>query len=289
MTQPGLGLTERVTLAVWTAIGSTRLHGAGGRGRDGHELPRQVARHLATNEHSSLFSTAVHEVRAGRPCAWPPDRNLPRDVSQLAAGAFKPFDGTINHAAQLAPGMVNLGDAAAPLSGASQQQTLMLAMSEELAACRRAAVHEDGALNDVSTLVPPVRGVRFAKRTAELGDDAELGLPDGMRAHSHELYAAQWLDGGNALRRTTLQPGVPLPEDSLSAMGAAAVALQLALEHGMRHPGYYNRLGANGDGDRAFYQGDGCLRCLPHAASRTLDPAHSLVRANSAGTSLKIN
>jgi uncharacterized membrane protein YgcG len=133
----------------------------------------------------------------------------------------------------------------------------MLARSAELAAARRTAVHEDGALDDVSTLVPPVRGIRFAKPLpADATGGFEVGPPDGMRAHSRELCPQQWADAGDVLRRATLVPGVPLPEDSLSAMGAAAVALQLALEHGMRHPGFYNRLGADGDGDRAFYQGD---------------------------------
>jgi len=201
----------------------------------------------------------VHEVRGGRPCAWPPDRNLPTNSAVLTAAKFECFDGTINHAAKLVPAMVNLGDAAAPISGASQEKTLMLAMTEELAACRRASVHEDGALDDVSTLVPSVRGFRFPKRlpcnATNLGS-FEIGPPDGMRAHSRDFYGQQWAEEGEVLRRTTLNPGVPLPEDSLSAMGAAAVALQLAMEHGMRHPGFYNRLGAEGDGDRAFYQGD---------------------------------
>lgn len=264
MTQPGLGLTERVTLCVWTAIGSTRLHPAGTRGRDGGELPRHVARYVATNVDSSLFSYAVHDPRPGRPCAWPPDRSLPTDAAQIEAANFQAFDGTLNDAARLVPGMVNLGDTAAPISGGSQQCTLMLAVTEEMAASRRASVFEDGALDDVSTLVLPMRGVRFAKRlphgTVDVGG-FEAGDADGMRAHSRDMYAAQWDDERNELRRTTLHPGVPLPEDSLSAMGAAAVALQLALEHGLRHPGFYGRLGAKGDGDRAFYQGDGA--CLP--------------------------
>ena len=193
-----------------------------------------------------------------RPCAWPPDRCLPADAAQIATAKFEPFDGTLNDAARLVPSMVNLGDAVAPISGGSQQQTLMLAMTEELAASRRASVFEDGALDDVSTLVLPMRGIRFAKRlpcgTTNVGG-FEVGDSDGMRTHSRDMYAAQW--DGDELRRTTLNPGVPLPEDSLSAMGAAAVALQLALEHGQRHPGFYSRLGAKGDGDRAFYQGDG--------------------------------
>ena len=211
----------------------------------------------------------------------------------------------------------------APLSGMSQQKVLMLAMTEELvhaspppppslpppfsalslsrslahpsptflrmhmqAACRRAAVHEDGALDDVSTLVPPVRGFRFAKSLPADATDLggfDVGPPNGMRAHSLELYGQQWAEEGSKLRRTTLTPGVPLPEDSLSAMGAAAVALQLALEHGMRHPGFYNRLGADGDGDRAFYQGDGS--CYPLERAHSLDPAHDRQRDLTAGTS----
>jgi len=67
MTQPGLGLTERVTLCSWTALGWTRLHSAGGKGRDGRELPRHVARHLATNEDSPLLGLAQAEQWPFRP------------------------------------------------------------------------------------------------------------------------------------------------------------------------------------------------------------------------------
>ena len=154
------------------------------------------------------------------------------------------------------------------------------------AACRRAAVHEDGALDDFSTLVPPVRGFRFAKSLPADATDLggfDVGPPNGMRAHSLELYGQQWAEEGSKLRRTTLTPGVPLPEDSLSAMGAAAVALQLALEHGMRHPGFYTRLGADGDGDRAFYPGDGS--CHPLDRAHSLGPAHDRQRDSTAGTS----
>ena len=196
MTQPGLGITQRSMLCTWTAVGSTTFHPAGGRGRDGAELPCHVARHVATNRASPLAGTAVHEPTPGAACCWPPDRCLPRDTTVVDEAGWRAYDGTMHHASKLVPWLVNLNrNVGAPLSGACEQRTLMLAMLEEQAASRRNAVFEDGALDDVSTLVLPVRGFRFGRlpqSAAWSGAGFEAGPAEGMHAHSLAQYAAQW-------------------------------------------------------------------------------------------------
>lgn len=168
-----------------------------------------------------------------------------------------------------------------PLTGPAdpwESDALVTAIREEFAAARRTAVHTDGALDDVSTLVLPLRGIRFAEgrlhpsggafgshaavdSDGELSDGGDFGgtcsdpAAAGMQAHSKAYYPAQWEPGGKQLRRARPLPGTPLPEDSLSAMGAAAVALALATEHGVESPGFWNRL-TEGDIDRPNYQGD---------------------------------
>ena len=193
--------------------------------------------------------------RAGALSCWPPDESLPDDALLVASAGWQLYDGTLSHAAKLAPGFVNLTDAATPLMGTSERKTLWLAVNEEVAALRRAVVFEDGALDDVSCLVLPMRGIRFARLPpGALPGGFEVGPPEGMLAHSKRVYAAQW--DGDRLRKTELCPRIPLPEDSLSSMGAAAVALDLAQQHCQESPGFYNRLRGEGDGERAFSQGD---------------------------------
>jgi hypothetical protein len=179
--------------------------------------------------HAAHGHSATEPPGAGAPCSWPPDTSLPVNVAADASADLQPFDGTLNHAAALVPDYVNLTDAATPLMGTSERKTLMLQFVEELAALPRRAVFEDGALDNVSTLVLPTRGIRFAQLPpgAPAGGFA-VGPPDGMRAHSTSVYAAQWEVLGEKLRAVQMRPDIPLPEDSLSAMarmGAAAVAL----------------------------------------------------------------
>ena len=253
MVAPGLGLTERVMLCSWTALGEWRLEPHGGCDAAGREYSRQVGCYLATS--TAYKGVVVFRCRAGAPACTHPGLTLPIDETVLAA--FQAFDGTASHAALLYPDAVNLTDAATMLTRTSEAKMLLQQIEEEFLFVFDTLTFSYGALNDVSTPLLKRRGRRFAR----LPDGAapggfEVGPAEGVMAFSKRVHGAQWNDEGSALRPARIHPTAPVAEDSLSRAGQAAVILEESLRHGQTHPGFYNRLAREGDGHRIFHQAD---------------------------------
>ena len=254
MVAPGLGVTERVMLCSWTALGEWHLHSAGGLDAAGRERSRVVGSYLVTG---GAYATAVFPTRSvgALSCTHlDPSMRLPADPAVLAA--LVPFDGTVAHAALLAPLAVNSTKAPTMLTATSGVGTLELGISEEWAAALQALVYDYGALNDVSTLVLARRSRRFARRPDGAPPGGfEAGDPESLVAHSQRVHAAQWNDDRTAVHAARIHPTAPLPEDSLSSAGQLAIVIEEWLRHGQFHPGYF-ALTAQGDGHRVFHQGD---------------------------------
>lgn len=252
MVAPGLGLTERVMLCSWTALGEWRLEPHGGRDAAGREYSRQVGCFLATS--TAYEGVVVVRCRAGAAACTHPGLTLPNDATVLAA--FEPFDGTASHAAVLYPNAVNLTDAATMLTWTSQAKMLFNQFEEELLAVFDTLAFSYGALNDVSTPLLPRRLRRFACRPDGAPPGGfETGPAEGLVAFSKRIHHAQWNDQGTALRPARIHPTAPVAEDSLSRAGQSAVVIEEGFRHNQVFPGFFNRL-PEGDGHRVGHQAD---------------------------------
>ena len=215
---------------------------------------------------NGFAATAFPERRRGGRLSFPPDsgRRLPAGYSEFRT--FKdltvPFDGSMEDAfaevtlpdGQRGPklaGYINLSnDFDAPLSGGPEEDTLMLALQEQLLQNIRES-YQHGALDAVSTPCLPKRPTAFLVR-----DDATgkwVPKPVGLRQHSQEVYPALWDEGKQRLRKALIYPWTPLPCNSLSLSEGLVVALHLR-EHALS--GDDVDVTGGDDRRRTFYSGD---------------------------------
>ena len=253
MTAPGLGLTERVMLCSWTALGEWHLDPRGGCDAAGKEYSRSVGHFLAPAG-SKLPGIVAVTRKAGAVVCTHPGMHLPKDPALLAA--LLPFDGTATHAAVLYPEAVNLSDSPTMLTWVSETKELELQCLEQLASTCEILSFSFGALNDVSSPLLPRRLRRFGQLPAG-GDPGghTVGPPEGALGFSRRVHAPQWNPALTQLRSAKIRPTAPVAEDSLSHTGQAAVVMEEFLRHEQCWPGFFNRL-PGGDSNRIAHQGD---------------------------------
>ena len=253
MTAPGLGLTERVMLCSWTALGEWILDPCGGCDADGVEYSRSVG-HFLSLAGSKLPGIVVVTRRAGAVVCTHPGMRMPTDPTLLAA--LVPFDGTATHAALLYPEAVNLSDSPTMLTWVSEGKELELQCLEQLAYTCETLNFSFGALNDVSSPLLPRRWRRFGRLPPGCDPGGHsVGPPEGALAYSRRVHPPQWNSALTQLRPARIRPTAPVAEDSLSHTGQAAVVLEEYFRHGQRSPGFFNRL-PGGDSNRIAHQGD---------------------------------
>lgn len=258
MVAPGVGLTERINLCSWTALGEWHMHPFGGRDESGRELSRKVGRFLVTNDGSAGSFRHVVVPRRGRGelSSTHLRLRLPDDRGLYDSLELTPYDGTVTHAVLLAPTAVNLSEAPTMLTHQSEAEMLEHAIHEEWAGTMQLLIFDHGALDNVSTRVLPWRPRRFGRRPAGAPPGTfEEGPAEGLLSYSKSVHWPQWTDDKSELRVDHVFPTAPVAEDSLSSEGQAAVVIEEGLRHNQTYPGYFNRL-PEGDGHRIFHQGD---------------------------------
>ena len=257
-----LGQRQRQALSHYTAHGSNFMHPSGGHARAAPcaPLPGCVAKWIVPSTSPSPWAChAVAELVPGAACVFPPDgpRLPPRSdwAAWIAAQRlFVPFDGTVQDAARLVPGYVNLRpNVASPLTGVPEQANLSKWHDEVHRLDLRTAVHEHNALQWCSSPSLPRRPVHML----HMEGGGVVTFEGGLRAHSQLIYRHRWEDDLRSLRRAEIHSGVPLPLNSLSKTDALHISLYMSEKvlNGRQHPGWYNQH-ERGDEGRTFYGGD---------------------------------
>ena len=265
-------------MAPWTASGTRHLRSEAGHRRRkdstdtrGEEMTRGVPNWVATNPTSPLYGTAVHtegegiRPRPSRWASWPPDVRLPADQATVDAAAFKWFGGSHHRLLQLLPDVLNVGPMLSPVTHVPEHALLSHALRGELLTqIWRCLLRPDGALDDVSTMLPkqPMATFRRPDPSAAARPWTRTSVVDptavGWRARQKAINPTAWTspiaDQSARLRRDTFQVHAPDAEDEMSALGQMSVQLKAALRHGFRHPGHF--VGHAGDGRRPFLSTD---------------------------------
>jgi hypothetical protein len=161
MPAPGLGVTSRVVLCSWTALGEWWVSDAASRDHEGAQYERTIGTLMATTP--PYLNVVFPSNRAGAQSCTHPGLLLPADAAQRTACGLVPYCLLMEpaHAARLAPNAVNLTSAPTGLTHVSEAQALEHLVKEQLIHEVFRAIYNHGALNDFTTRVPPCQEWRF--------------------------------------------------------------------------------------------------------------------------------
>lgn len=268
MAPPGLGQVIDAMLVHATATGCLVLDPATATLGDGKLLSAKVGGFVATK--GPLAGVAFHELKKGALSTSHPGLALPAGLAKrtCATSRWEDFDGTLGHAVELLPNLVNFNGLTLR-SHVPIDKQFDHCMDQELFQRLSDLDHVYGNLDDTSTAVLPLHVWSMLQRPegGAIGQYEE-GPAVGLRALSQRYMRACWLDDVSALRRHQLCVEAPLFEDSLSSDGQWRIILELASRNQQLHRGWYNQEGELGDVLRPFLQGDvgtyktlvGCIR-----------------------------
>ena len=258
-------------MAPWTASGTQFLRSDAGMRRDAQtgavlteERAREVPNWVATNPESNLDGVAVHtpsdsmKPRAGRWASWPPDVRLPDDQQLVDAADFRWYGSSRHRLLAVLPSVVNLGPTLSPTTHVPEDQLLAHALRGELfQQIWRALLRPDGALDDVSTTLPPYEPTTFRAPDATVPhapwtrrsvvNPSVSGWRARQQATNPTSFCRDVVTGAFAgLRRAVFQIHAPEAEDEMSASGMVSMQIKTAMRHGVKWP--FD--GAAGDGPR---------------------------------------